>query len=99
MNQLTMFCDPPRARQRDPDTSHAAAVEAQALQARHHRIVLAALTRHGPAGKDRIGELTNLSGVQACRRLSELHRAGLIRPTGKTVMSTAGRQEREWETV
>jgi len=92
--QLAMFQEP-TARRSDPVTSHEAAESAKELAARHHRIILAALSR-GPAGKDRIGTLTSLTGVQVCRRLTELHRAGQIEPTGRTVASTAGRQEREW---
>jgi hypothetical protein len=92
--QLDMFAAP-AARRSDPETSHQAAESAKELAARHHRIILGAL-RRGPAGKDRIGTLTSLTGVQVCRRLTELHRAGQIEPTGKTVASTAGRQEREW---
>ena len=92
--QLDMFAAP-TARRSDPGTSHEAAESAKELAARHHRIILAALSR-GPAGKDRIAALTNLSGTQVARRTCELHRAGKIEPTGRTVTSTAGRQEREW---
>ena len=86
----------PLARSSDPATSHAAADSARELQARHHRIILAALEAHGAAGKDRLAVLTSLTGVQVCRRLVELERMGKAAPTGKTVTSTAGRQEREW---
>jgi len=86
----------PLARASDPVTSHAAADSARELQARHHRIILAALEAHGPAGKDRIATLTALTGVQICRRLVELERMGKAKTTGRNVTSTAGRQEREW---
>lgn len=92
--QLAMFAEP-TARRSDPITSHDAAESAKELAARHHRIIVAALSR-GPAGKDRIAALTSLSGTQVARRTCELHRQGLIEPTGRTVTSTAGRQEREW---
>lgn len=92
--QLTMF-DAPRARRSDPDTSHEAAESAKELAARHHRMILSALSI-GPCGKDRIATRTALNGVQVCRRLSEMERAGLIKPTGRNVKSTAGRNEREW---
>lgn len=94
--QLALTFDVPLARSSDPSTSHAAADEAKQLQERHHRIILAALEAHGPAGKDRLAVLTSLTGVQVCRRLVELERAGRIKWTGKTVKSTAGRAEREW---
>ena len=90
---------PPLARNSDPSTSHGAADQAKELQARHHRIIVAALHQHGPCGKDRLAVLTNLTGVQVCRRLSELDSLGLAKPTGRTVKSTAGRAEREWWAV
>jgi predicted ArsR family transcriptional regulator len=100
MSQLAIDFEPRQlARHSDPLTSHEAAESANELQARHHRIILAALEQHGNAGKDRIAALTSLNGVQVCRRLTELERAGEIEPTGKTVKSTAGRNEREWRRV
>ena len=94
--QLSLLDPAPMARRHDPETSHAAAESAKDLQARHHRIIVDALKRHGPCGKDRLAALTSLTGVQICRRLTELERLGLASPTGKTVTSTAGRAEREW---
>ena len=90
------FPDAPRARRRDPSTSHQAAASAKELRQRHHGLILAALREHGALGKDGIGARTSLTGVQVCRRLDELHAMGLILLTGKTVLSTAGRNEREW---
>lgn len=90
---------PPAARRRDPATSHLAAEQAKELRQRHHGLILAALREHGALGKDGIGARTSLTGVQVCRRLDELHEMGLIALTGKTVMSTAGRAEREWRAV
>lgn len=91
------FPDVPRARRSDPVTSHQAADSAKELRQRHHKLILAALREHGALGKDGIGARTSLTGVQVCRRLDELHDLKLIRLTGKTVLSTAGRNEREWE--
>ena len=51
----------------------------------------------GALGKDGIAARTGLTGVAVARRTAELQRAGLIQPTGKTVLSTAGRPEREWK--
>ena len=99
MNQLSIQFIEPMARRRDPRTSHQAAKQARELRSKHHRIILGALKTHGPAGKDRIASLTCLTGVAVCRRLSELHRAGIIEPTGRCVQSTAGRAEREWRLV
>ena len=96
--QLSIFDDvtPPLARRTDPDTSHAAAAQAHELQARHHRMILAALEQYGARGKDGIAALTSLTGHAVGKRLAELERAGKIRTTGRKVQSTAGRMEREW---
>ena len=96
MNQLSFDMPPPRARVRDPQTSHQAAMQAVDLQADHCALILECLRKHGPLGKDGIASRTRLDGVQTCRRLVELDRAKLIRWTGRTVKSTAGRNEREW---
>ena len=97
MTQLTIFDLPPLARRTDPATSHAAAAQAKELQARHHRLILAALEQHGPMGKDAIAaRIQGMDGVAVCRRLTELHRAGKIALTGRNVMSNSGRHEREW---
>ena len=87
----------PRARRTDPATSHAAAQMALDLQANHVSAILMALDRLGAAGKDGIAYIADLPGVAVARRLTELYRAGLVRPTGKTVRSDSGRPEREWE--
>ena len=96
MPQLTLFDAPPAARQSDPPTSHAAAAEAHEVRSRHHGLILDCLRTHGPLGKDGIAARTKLTGVAVARRTVELERSGLIRATGRTVPSTAGRQEREW---
>lgn len=95
--QMAFDLEEPRARSTDPHTSHAAASSAKELQARHHVLILECLRRYGPLGKDGIAARTRLDGVQTCRRLTELARTGQIRETGRTVLSTAGRQEREWQ--
>ena len=97
--QLALTFDIPLARNSDPSTSHAAADAAKELQARHHRIIVACLKEHGPLGKDGIAARTQLTGVAVARRMVELERSGLARLTGKTVQSTTGRAEREWEAV
>jgi predicted ArsR family transcriptional regulator len=89
----------PLARRTDPHTSHAAAHQAKALAADHQRAILACLDSHGPMGKDAIGAHTLLTGHQVGKRLPELQRMGLVQPTGRTVPSESGRQEREWRLV
>ena len=88
--------DTPLSRVRDPQTSKAAAAAAGEAAKLHQQVVLATLEWYGPLGKDGIAARAALTGVQVCRRLTELHRAGLIVPTGRNVPSTAGRAEREW---
>jgi predicted ArsR family transcriptional regulator len=97
--QMALTFDTPLARSSDPSTSHGAADAAKELQARHHRVIVACLEAHGALGKDGIAARTQLTGVAVARRTVELERAGLIRWTGKTVKSTAGRDEREWGAV
>lgn len=87
----------PLERRADPATSHEAAEAAAELQARHHRLICDALRKHGPLGKDGISARTALTGVAVARRTVELERLSRIRPTGRKVLSTAGRGEREWE--
>ena len=87
----------PGARRTDPRTSKLAAREAKALAERHHHLILECLRLYGPMGKDGIAShLHGIDGVAVCRRLTELERAGHIEPTGRTVTSMAGRQERQW---
>lgn len=98
MNTLDLFDAVPMARRSDPMTSKKAAEQAKDLMARHHMMIVKALTDFGPMGKDGIAsKLRGLDGVAVCRRLTELHRAGCIRETGRTVKSASGRQEREWK--
>ena len=95
MTQLSIDFEP-LARTTDPATSHQAAAQARELALDHHGLILSVLYCYGPMGKDGIAARTSLSGVAVCRRLAELQRMGKIAPTGKTVLSTAGRHEREW---
>lgn len=88
----------PLARHSDPATSHQAAAQAVQLAADQHIVILAALGR-GPAGADGIAARCRLSGHQVLKRMSELERMGLARLTGKVVLSTSGRQQREWSAV
>lgn len=105
MTQADMFLDlvpsyaRMPARRRDPSTSKAAAAKADEIRGDHHARILEALRAIGPAGKDRIGKRVGISGVAVARRLSELERLGLARPTGETEVSQAGRSERRWRVV
>ena len=81
------------ARKTDPDTSHMA-VDAINFRNAHFKAILHVLTE--PLGKSKIAEFSGLDGAQVCRRLPEMQLAGLIEPTGKKVISSSGRLEREW---
>jgi predicted transcriptional regulator len=83
-----------RARVTDPWTSHAAAEKVANDQ--HFERILNTLRKHGPLGKDGIAKESGLRPDQVWRRLSEMEKIELIRQTGQTVRSDAGRQEREW---
>lgn len=97
MNQLCFAeLDEPRARSADPSTSHAAARSAKELQAAHCKTIRDALEKYGPMSKSAIAARTCLDSTQVCRRLPDLQRADLARPTGRNVLSTSGRQERVW---
>lgn len=86
----------PLARRGDPATSHQAAASAKEMAIRHSRAIQYVLKEFGPNGKDGIASLTKLSGVQVARRLSEMHKLGVIEPTGCVVPSNTGRMERQW---
>jgi hypothetical protein len=48
-------------------------------------------------GKDEIAFWTDLDPNAVARRLPELQKLGIVTLTGKTVLSNAGRKEREWK--
>lgn len=71
MNQLTLTLEPPKARRRDPVTSHKAAAKAKVFAASHAMRILDAL-REGDLTANEIAAVTGLSVVQTCRRLPEI---------------------------
>jgi predicted transcriptional regulator len=85
----------PRARTRDPITSHLAAAQVTTADS-HYQAIHDALAGWGPMGKDEIAALAGLEPSQVARRLPEMRRIGLVDLTGGTVQSRSGRQEREW---
>jgi hypothetical protein len=84
------------ARSSDPATSHAAAAQAGGLASKHQRQILAALL-DGPAGASGIAARCGLLPHQIGKRIHELAKAGRIVETGRTVTSSSGRGEREWQ--
>lgn len=90
---LPLFC---AARSSDPVTSHQASAEAGGLANKHQRQIVAALLE-GPDGASGIAARCGLLPVQVNRRINELAKAGAIVETGRTVTSSSGRGEREWQ--
>lgn len=88
-----------RVRCSDPVTSYEAADAAKELATKHFSIIVDCLTANGALGKDGIARHTNLDRNQISRRLNELEKMNLIQLTGRTVKSSAGRNEREWRAV
>lgn len=82
MNQLSLILDPPRARRRDPETSHAAAKRAGSFAANHRERIKAALAQ-GPGNIYEIGARCGLDHVAVARRMPELFAAGVAIPEGK----------------
>ena len=89
----------PRARSTDPRTSHDAADQASVLAFQHYGQILDCLQRYGALGKDGIAKYSGLEGNQVARRMSELHRLGLVELTGRLTKSNSGRSEREWKFI
>lgn len=83
-------------RRRDPSTSVEASEAAQAFVRCHQSAILAALGLWGPAGKTALSGRCGLNDVAVCRRLSELHQAGLVAVDGHEY-SAAGRKERRFK--
>jgi len=88
----------PRARTRDPVTSHLAAAQVTTADS-HYKAIHDALTLWGPMGKDEIATMADLDPSQVARRLPEMRKLGLVGLTGETVQSNSGRAEREWQAI
>jgi len=85
-----------RARATDAITSFKAADSIENVAKMHQEVIVAALQRFGPMGKDGIAFTTGLQSNQVARRMNELQKLDLIELTGKEVKSNSGRAEREW---
>ena len=88
-----------RVRSSDPVTSYESADAAKDLASKHFSTIVDCLQAHGALGKDGIARHSGLEGNQVARRLNELEKMNLIQLTGRTVKSSAGRNEREWRAV
>lgn len=100
LEQMSFDLRPPRARARrtDPATSRDAARSMRHAATAQAAAVLNAL-RQGPAGATEIARRCGLTQVQVCRRLSDLQKPGLAKPTGDRAPTAAGRSERVWRAV
>jgi predicted transcriptional regulator len=100
--EVKKFFDLPifnRVRSEDPITSYQAADSIKEVAPKHFKIILEALKEHGPMGKDGIASKTGLNPNAVSRRLPELQKLDLVAPTGRTVKSLSGREEREWKSL
>lgn len=81
--QLGLVFEPaqpaPRARRRDPSTSHTAAKRVSGVAINHRNVIMAALATPGTIYD--IGARCGMSHVQVARRLPELEEMGLAAPT------------------
>jgi hypothetical protein len=89
----------PRARRRDPATSHAAARSMVHGALTHRARILADLRHHGPGTYALIAERTGLTGWQVTKRLSELVLLQVIRDTGHTAPTPSGRDATVYEAI
>ena len=90
---LPMFA--PRARNSDPDTSHAAADQAGRLADAHRAMILEAL-RDRPMTGDELCARFDWPHATANRRLPELRDAGLVAMTDEKRKTRSGRAARVW---
>lgn len=100
--EVKKFFDLPifnRVRSEDPITSYQAADSIKEVAPKHFKIILEALKEHGSMGKDGIASKTGLNPNAVSRRLPELQKLDLVAPTGRTVKSLSGREEREWKSL
>lgn len=74
MNQLTLTLELPKARRRDPVTSHKAAERAKSFAPTHAQLIYDVLTVADFTAAE-IAESTRLTVVQVCRRLPEISEA------------------------
>ena len=71
MNQLSLTLEPPKARRRDPVTSHKAASKAKLFAPTHAQLILDVLGVGDFTAKE-IADCSRLTVVQVCRRLPEI---------------------------
>ena len=93
-NGLPLF--EPRARNTDPDTSHAAAISMSDAAHSQRGLILAYLKEHGPAIADAIDDALGLRLTSSGRRLPELEEMGLVEMTDGYGTTRSNRSARLW---
>lgn len=78
MTQLALQFDRPRARKRDPSTSHQAADRAANFAGKHRALIWNALLERGPMTYREIAAVTRLEPVAVNRRAKEMQEQGLV---------------------
>lgn len=99
MNLAIEMFDLPRARRRDPETSHQAAQRAEKFASTHAGRILADLQRVGTGTAASISANTGLTVVQIDRRLHEMEKQGLIRVVQVVGVDLVIGGYRVWEPV
>lgn len=84
------------ARNSDPITSHLAAARVHEFALSHQEQIVSCLIEFGPMTCDEISNRIGMFSHQINKRVVELERKGLARPTGETRTSASGRQSRVW---
>lgn len=97
--QQHIHFDAPLARSHDPSTSHAAAARVTEFAGGQRAAILNALKVSGPMDSERIGRVLGIDAYAIRKRVVELQRLGLAEPTGETVPTASGRQQRVWRAV
>ncbi len=90
---------PPRARNTDPATSHAAAASMQNEAGSQRAAIYAHLRKNGPAIADELDAALGLRLTSAGRRLAELHDQGLVERTEQTRDTRSGRKAYLWRAL
>jgi hypothetical protein len=95
--QLDIPFEPKKlARNADPSTSKAAAMEAGEIRANHHRKILGALSRMVDGTFYQIAAAAEMEVPSVWRRLNELEKANVIETTGEEREGPTGRKCRVW---
>ena len=81
----------------DPETSAEAARRAVFLAGQHHRLILQALTDHGPMTGDEVANVTPLDKFQVMRRMKELCEVGRVEDSGDRRPTPKGRPSVVWK--